>query len=275
MTLFYEELNAVLQIETVFQMQGQIMSLKTLNISLELLSRFSAERFSWGVREMSAEMGLSPSAVQRIMSTFAKQGFLRQQTETRRYELGVRFWEYGLLFRDRLQLSDAPAIWLREVATEQGETVYLNFLDGHTSVCVQVADSTEHVQLNIKPGERTSLHAGSRGKVMLAFLPTQMRNLILEETFVSLPMDEARQRRSSLHADLDSVHEQGFCVSRSERLKDVVGLSFPLFDARSIVMGSVTIGGPGARMTDEKLQACMSPMRQLAEQLQRHFRKFL
>lgn len=251
------------------------MSLKTLDISLELLSLFTAERPCWGVREMSVVVSLSPSAVQRVLSTLAKHGFLRQQPETRRYELGVRFWEMGVLYRDRLQLSEAPAAWLQEVALESGETVYLNFLEGQTAVCVQVAKSAEHVQLNIKPGERTPLTAGSRGKVMLAFLSSEHQEAAIAAAFTTTTEVETDALRTALASALKTIKTDGYCISRSERLTDVIGLSFPLLDTRNFVIGSVTIGGPSSRMTDTKLEACLPSMQRLAQKLQSHFRNFL
>lgn len=251
------------------------MSLKTLDISLDLLGYFTADRPSWGVREMSVQTGLSPSAVQRIMSTLAKNGFLRQQPETRRYELGVRFWELGVLYRDRLQLSEAPAAWLQEVALNQGETVYLNFLENRMAVCVQVARSTEHVQLNIRPGERTMLHLGSRGKAMLAFLPDDQQRAVLSDVFSAQASPESESKKIVLLKDLESVRSLGFSISRSERLSDVVGLSFPILDVRSAVIGSVTIGGPSSRMDATKIDSCVPVMKQLAQRLQSHFRNFL
>lgn len=251
------------------------MPLKTLDISLELLGYFTAHHPSWGVREMSQQTGLSPSAVQRIMSTLAKKGFLRQQPETRRYELGVRFWELGVLYRDRLQLCDAPATWLQEVALGQGETVYLNFLENRTAVCVQVAKSREHVQLNINPGERTPLHLGSRGKAMLAFLPRDQQMAILEDVFAPKSGADRETRKTALQEDLKNVQSSGFSISRSERLSDVVGLSFPILDIRNLVIGSVTIGGPNSRMTDSKLNTCLPVIKQLSNKLQDHFRNFL
>ena len=71
------------------------MTLKTLDNSLEVLKYFNKENPTWGVRELAKEMDISHSIIYRILATFEKQGFLIQNPETKKYELGLRFLEYG------------------------------------------------------------------------------------------------------------------------------------------------------------------------------------
>jgi len=82
------------------------MALKTLDNSLEVLKYFSKENPSWGVRELAKEMNISHSIIYRILATFENHGFLNQNPETKKYELGLRFLEYGQMVKEKLNLSD-------------------------------------------------------------------------------------------------------------------------------------------------------------------------
>jgi DNA-binding response OmpR family regulator len=47
---------------------------------------------------------------------------------------------------------------------------------------------------------------------------------------------------------LAAVRTAGWCLSRGDRLADVVGISAALFDVRGEVFASVTAGGPASRI---------------------------
>lgn len=248
------------------------MELKSLDTALSLLSHFSVTHQEWGVRALSQHSGVSPSVVQRILATFQLHGFLRQCPDTRRYRLGLRFWELGVVFRDQFQLGAHVADLLRVGADRTGETVYLNMLDGDEAVCVQTAESPESVKVAIRLGERTSLLAGSRGKVLLAFLDDERQRRILDAAFGAQAAVDAR--RTGLEQDLTRIRAQGWCLTHGERLADVVGLSVPIRDRQGRVFASVTVGGPALRMTEAKVLACVPVLLALGRELQDHFNKF-
>ncbi|AQR76241.1 helix-turn-helix domain-containing protein [Paenibacillus larvae] len=81
--------------------------LKTLEKSLDLLEHFTEETPSWGVRELAKKMGLSHSIVYRILVTYKKKGFLRQNPETKKYELDLKFWGFGCLVQDQMKITEA------------------------------------------------------------------------------------------------------------------------------------------------------------------------
>lgn len=217
--------------------------MKSLRNALRLLDAFSLERPVWGVRELSQYSGLSPSVVQRALAAFRDGGFLQQCPYSKRYEPGTRFWEYGQIFRSRLRLDDVIARELRALADISGETAWFTVLDNEQALCVQVAESPRDVIIAIRSGERTPLSLGSRGKVILAFLPQAQRERLVQQ---STP--PAAQRR--LLDALDTVRRQGWWLSRGERLENVTGLSVPLFNAGGEVFASLTLGGPTDRLPE-------------------------
>ncbi|SEQ24288.1 transcriptional regulator, IclR family [Faunimonas pinastri] len=248
--------------------------MKSLDQALCLLARFSADAPLLGVRELSASTGISSSAVQRMLATFQQHGFVQQCPQTRKYRLGSRLWELGLLFRQQFQLGDVLQDLLQAAAETTGETVYLNMLEGDEALCVQIAESPESVKVAIRLGERTPLHAGSRGRVMLAFLPPPRRAAILNAALAGMPPEEAAARSEGIEASLAEVRAKGWCQSNGERLDGVVGLSGPIFDLQEKVIASVTVGGPATRMTKAKVERCRASVLALAHELQAHFRNF-
>lgn len=235
------------------------MPLKSLQNALRLLEAFTSQRPVWGVRELSQHSGISPSVVQRILATFRDSGLLQQCPLTKRYEPGARFWEYGQIFRSRLRLDDVVAGELRALSVASGETAWFNILDNQQALCLQVAESPRDVIIAIRAGERTPLCLGSRGKVMLAFLPQAQRELIVQQA--ESPREPEEKCR--LLSTLDAIRRQRWCLSQGERLENVTGISVPLFKPGGEVFASLTMGGPSSRLSEE-LTRSLLPLVQAA-----------
>lgn len=73
--------------------------LKTLDNALDLLKHFTREKPQWGVRELAKEMNISHTVVYRMLATFERYGFVKQEPKTKKYELGFSFWSTHPLSR--------------------------------------------------------------------------------------------------------------------------------------------------------------------------------
>ena len=69
--------------------------LNAIEKALEIMLRFQdVNKASWGIRELSAELGFSPATVQRILSVLKDYGFVRQDPRTRQYFVGNIFYRF-------------------------------------------------------------------------------------------------------------------------------------------------------------------------------------
>ncbi|QKJ86932.1 IclR family transcriptional regulator [Paramixta manurensis] len=236
--------------------------MSALNTALNLLKAFTPEKPSWGVRELSQWSGISSSTVQRVLATYCSQGLMQQNAVTRRYEIGIGFWQYGMLFRQHLRLDTLIAETVKNLADQSGETAYCSMPDGETAICVQLTESRQDIVIAIRNGERTPLHLGSRGKAILAWLPEARRQAVIAE-LVTDPT-----KRLTLEAQLSQLRQCGWILSRGERLPNVTGISVPLLKASGEIFASLTIGGPSDRMSEQKVAACLPLLQQAKTQLE-------
>lgn len=218
------------------------MSLLTLGRSIEVLNCFSEEKPSWGVRELSNELNFGHSVIQRILSTFVNHGILMKNEETNKYEMGFKILEYYSVLQAKMQNLDNFTPIMKTISEKTNKTVFLNVLQGNEVVCLKIVESKQELRLVIKVGSKHPLYYGSRGKVMLAFLPRE------EQRRVLAPLDEAEQERIS--KQLEEIRQKGWSMTFGERVTTVVGISIPLFNRQNGVRASLTIGGPDERHHD-------------------------
>ena len=61
---------------------------QSLERGLDILEMIAAEGVDVGVRELARRSGLSPTIVQRLVSSLASRGYIEKSSETQRYRLG-------------------------------------------------------------------------------------------------------------------------------------------------------------------------------------------
>lgn len=226
------------------------MTLKTLENALEVLSCFTKENSTWGVRDLSKEMDMHHAVVHRILSTFEKKGFLKQNLDTKKYELGMKLLEYGMILRDQLRISDMVYPVMKKMEEEIGESIFLTLLDKNEGVCVEVAESQQRIKYAVSVGSRSSLYAGSN-KVIMAYLPRENQLEIINnglQPFTSLTIHD----KEELLEDLAKIKEQGMCYTVGEYSEDVFGLSVPIFNHSRQIIGALAAAGPAYRMSESQ-----------------------
>lgn len=231
-------------------MDGEIVSLKTLDNALNILKLF-INKSSWGVRELAKEMGVSHSIIHRIVSTFEKHGFLERNLETNKYELGLKFLEYGFVIQNRVKLSDMIYPVMKELSEDTGESTVLTLLDGLEGIYFQIVESSKNVKFAETLGKRAPLYIGASHKIIMAYLPREDQEAIINQG-LEARTDKTITDPEALLRDLKEIKEKAWCYSWGEYLEDVAALSVPLFNTRNQVIASLTIAGPRYRFPQER-----------------------
>jgi DNA-binding IclR family transcriptional regulator len=249
------------------------MSLKTLDNSLELLKYFTKQTPAWGVRELAKEMKMNHTVVYRILSTFESHGFLVQNQETKKYELGIKFWEYGQLVQDRLRPSDIIYPIMKGLSEETGESIFLTWLDGMEGIYVEIAESSQQIKYAVTIGSKIPLYAGASSKVIMAYLPRERQEAIIQKGLKPFT-DKTIVSPEQLLADLEEIRQKGWCFSVGEYSDSVFGLAVPLFNHRQEIIASLTIAGPEYRMPQAKVAAVLPLLLKGRDEIQACFDKF-
>lgn len=228
------------------------ITLKTLSNSLEVLKYFTKEKSSWGVRELANVMGMNHSIIYRILVTFEEYGFLRKNEFTNKYELGVKLFEYGLIVKESMKINEMIYPIMKEVSDELGESTFLTWLDGTEGVCVEISECSKNVRYEITLGSRAPLYAGASNKVIMAFLPQEIQQKILEKKLAPITSKTVTDEES-IKRSLEEIRRNGWAYSIGEYTEDVVGIAVPLFHGNTSIIASLTVAGPSYRIPKEKV----------------------
>jgi len=218
-----------------------------------ILDCFSAEARQLGVRQVARKVNLSVSTTGRLMQAMREMGLLVQDPITALYGIGPRVLAWADAYLASLDVRQRALPRLQALHRETMETVSLYILDGDARICVERLESPHSVRLVAPLGQRLPLHAGSAGKVLLAFLPRAEQEALLETMHLAALTPHTITDRSTLMRELESIRRQGYAISHGEWIAEASGISAPVFDRTGSVCAAVTISGPTQRFSSDHI----------------------
>jgi DNA-binding IclR family transcriptional regulator len=239
----------------------------TLSRAVEILDCFSLEHPELGVREIARMTHLSSSTAGRLLAALKETGILSQNPGTRAYMLGPKVLIWSGIYTNSLDVRNQSLDFMHELHRETEETISLYVLDGSERVCVERIESPHNVRIVARIGRRLPLHAGSAGKVLLAFLPAAHQEEIIRSNSLARLTPQTIVDPAALRQELAKIRQDGYAVSRGEWLTDASGVAAPIFDYHGEVVAAVTISGPGQRFTDQAFERYIPMILSVAQQV--------
>ena len=225
----------------------------TLRHAIQLMDCFTKEEPYLGVREAARLTGIPTSTTGRIMASMKDLGLLVQDMDSRQYTLAGKVLAWAEVYSATVDVRRVAQPFIYDLQRLTGETISLYILEGAERVCVERLESEQNVRVVARVGRYLPLHAGSAGKLFLAYLPEDRREEVLatepREAFTPMTLTDV----DALRAQCREIQRQGFAISHGEWTIDASGVAAPIFNQRSQMVAALTVSGPTQRFYPEKL----------------------
>lgn len=226
------------------------MTLKSLSFAIDVLSMFTNENPTWGLRDLSKEMDVNHTIIYRILKTYESKNILVQNTDSKKYELGPGLASILSTYRSKNTLSDLLLPMMEELSDKTNESVFLTWKDKLEGVTVEIAESSNNIRFAVSKGTRTPLYLGASAKAIMAFLSREEQNEVIRQGIKKMTA-KSMTDSSEIIRDLEKVKDKGWSYTEGEYSDDVFGISTPIFNTRGEVLASLTIAGPIYRINNE------------------------
>lgn len=209
--------------------------------------------------------GLTRSTARRLLQALGEHGFVRQDPASRRYLLGHKIYELGLIAFPTYDFKDIYQPGLDQLVRITGDTVFLNRVIGDNMTCIARESGTFPVKAFVlEVGVVRPIGIGASGMAVLAALPPAEAERILDRNASELRgfdggLDRIRelvaQARESGHVDR-RIDELGIRTVATA-IRDSAGTPFASLSVSSIL----------ERMTGEHLQTVLAALRDEAAKI--------
>src|SRR5690606_27282085 len=151
--------------------------------------------------------------------------FVEYDSESRRYQLGLKLLELGHLVSQRMDLPSRAMPFLKELAQISGETAHLSIRDADCGVFIAKVDGEQSVRMHTPLGRRVPLHAGASMKSLLVQLSDEeLDDYIEQRKATAFPVPD----RNKLHTQVCFIREHGYCSTIAEQTPGAAGVSAPV-----------------------------------------------
>ena len=226
-------------------MATRIQSIERAAAILRLLS---GRNRRLGVVQIAGEMGLPKATVHGILQTLAAVGFVEQDDESGKYQLGAALLHMGSSYLDGNELRARALNWSDALAARSGESVRIGTLHEGRVLVVHHVFRPDDSRQALEVGALQPAHATAMGKVLLAayrYVAAEMTDEDLARYTPATITD-----RAALEAELRTVKERGWAEDVEELVGGESSLAAPIEDRRGVTVGAIGISGPVERLME-------------------------
>ncbi len=224
---------------------GPIQSIERAAAILRLLARGSGRL---GVGEIADSLELAKGTAHGILRTLQGVGFVEQDRDTGKYQLGAALLHLGTSYLDVNELRSRAINWADALAARSGEAVRIGApLEGRVLVVHHVFRPDDSLQ-TLDVGALLPLHATALGKVLLAYDTGLVASL-------RTGGPEAYTRRTlvtqtAIKRACGKVREAGWASENGEMITGEAGIAAPIRGHGGIVVGAIGVSGATERICE-------------------------
>ncbi|MFB6308905.1 MAG: IclR family transcriptional regulator [Haloarculaceae archaeon] len=202
--------------------------------------------------ELAGEMDIPKSTAHNYLKTLEDEEYIVNDEGT--YRVGIRFLEHGAYARNRMKIYETARPEVEKLAEDTGELANLLVEEHGRGSYLHRARGSEAVQVEAHVGTRVYLHSTALGKAILAHLPREECDAILDRQGMPERTEKTVTDREELYERLQTIREQGFAFDDEERLKGLRCVAAPVRNNDDRVLGAISVSGPTNRLRGDRFR---------------------
>jgi DNA-binding IclR family transcriptional regulator len=207
-----------------------------------------------GLKAICDRTGIHKSTAHRFLKHLERERYLLR-TEAGAYLIGPRLSQLSARGNQEatLQAVARPILW--ELWKSTQETVNLAVLDQRTALYVDVIESPHEFRLSSRAGTRRSVHVTALGKALVAFLPRETQDTILDSIVFQPVTPRTIGNLLQFRQELEKVRRQGYAVDDEEAVQGARCVSAPILNSAGEPIAAVSVSGPVTRVSPNLVNA--------------------
>jgi DNA-binding IclR family transcriptional regulator len=221
-------------------------TIQSVDRAARILKALAAGPPRLGVSQLADQLRLSRPTVHALLQTLQAHGFVEQDRDSDKYQLGPGLLHLGSSYLDLNELRARSLVHAERLAQRTGEAVRVGVLHGPSVVIVHHVFRPDAAFQVLEVGAQLPAHASALGKAILAYQPDA---LLAELTAETPPRLTSRTlTAAALIAEVADVRDKGFARERDEAVLGESSLAAPIADRAGHAVGAIAVVGETRRI---------------------------
>ena len=223
-----------------------------------------------GVRltDVVEETGLSRATVHRILSVLEEEGAVEQDRESRRYLIGQEMSLLGLARSAHFPIRAIADPYLRHLADDVGDTIFLSIRNGFDSICIDRKTGGYPVKvLSLEVGARRPLGVGVSGVAILACLPAEEVQAIVDANAQRLEAHDLTAAK--LRERIRLARAKGYSFTDAGLVKGTRAVAVAIRDAANTPIAAISVAAIANRLANTRLGEVIGSIREQVDVIER------
>jgi len=227
---------------------------QALSRGLAVLDALAATDGGATLTALSERLKLPAPTTHRLLATLEASGYVRAGPKGE-WQMGVRAFQTGNAFLAHRNLVVQAHSHLRELVDRAGETANLAVMEGVEAVFVEQVQCRELMRMSAKLGSRAPLHASGVGKAMLAALGDREAMAVVGKRELTQYTAHTLVTMPALLRELAAIRQRGYAIDDEEHAAGLRCVAAAVVDEHGQPWAAVSLAGPTARMTPDRVPA--------------------
>lgn len=214
--------------------------------ALDILDCLAQYPKGCGIIELSKNLSLSKSTIHRIITTLKYKGYVTQNTETDKYQLGLKVLNLSNSIINSMDLINVARPYIHEFANKIDEVIHLCIPDETFSNIIYVdkvssENTSRNVTMSSSIGKKAPIYCTASGKLLLSqFSDEEIRNILKDTEFIKY----AENTITDIEIFLKEIHDirkNSYALDNIEYDTGVICIAVPIYDRTRKIIATTSL----------------------------------
>lgn len=246
------------------------MSKITIERTLLILKRLSEDDEGVGVRETAKTFGMSPSAVQQILTTMDEYDFAEKDEQTQMYKIGPAAIEIGLKNMTKLTVRAVARPFLKELAERTDETALLGIVKKNQVIYVDKSLSSKEIRMDPQIGSWRPFNCTAVGKSLLAYMSDEEVRQLSEKGQFIKKTAHSKTDPADIESEIERIRIDGYAIDNEEYIEGAMCVGAAILNREGNPIAGIAASGPADRVRNN-IEEIITAVLEIKEKIQGRF----
>lgn len=227
-------------------------SIDVLNTAVDIIEAF---QFNGNAPikpgKLANQTGINRTRIFRILKTLEQRGYVEADGQNN-FQLSLKILQLAESVHGKTELPKVAKPFLIELAQMTGDTVSLLVMNHGNAICLDSYQGHYSLQVAVPIGQILPLHVGVSPKLLLANLPLEEREQLIQTMTLTPYTPNTIVDRDELREVLKDIQEQGYAVDEEDFEIGVCAVGAPVRDHTRKVIAGITVTTPTTRFNTQR-----------------------